>query len=649
MISISEKEMLIYLEQMNENDSAIRLEAISMVTGIKDGRLIYPLVKALQDDNIGIQQAAMDALVAYDDQAVVHNLISLLADRRVSVKNMAQEILEKTGGSGLNLLVAHIHDKDEDVRKMIADILGKLELQDAVPVLIEMLKDPNDNVRSSAIEGLGRITDPSIVDNLITLLDQDDWVAMFAAESLGRIGDRKAVSPLVRILKSSNNIDIQVIAIDALSHIGGEDAVDGLLDVMDSVSPDIMDMVVMGIVTLTHGNISSLLDKFGREAFLGHLARIVDDTDITEPESSMNIMQAFLVIGGGECSQHVLKLIEGFDKEYPDLLNSAVEVLREVGDEDTLISTLRQGNDIRRGVSIRVLGMLKSQKAIPVLTGLFEDVDRDLKIEILNAMGNIGGEEVFRFISEKLTYGDGHIREAAVDALGILAATDAIHPLLSRLHKEEYHNVIGKIVGALIEIGLRYKSQELAEGLISHLYSKNPSVREMVLKGLGELKWIDSAEYICGLLNDENWRVRRACLEVQSHMGCKGLLTNLIIAAHDENDEVRMLVAQLLSEHSGDKSIDALIELLENNNTWIQYKAIEGLAKQKAGKALPYLIKLAAGGDYTVQKGAIWALGEIGANESEDILRRATHHEDPEIQEAAIEAYNKLRSNSAAY
>ena len=293
MISISEKEMLIYLEQMNENDSAIRLEAISMITGIKDGRLIYSLVKALQDDDLGIQQAAMDALVAYDDQAVVHNLIPLLADRRVSVKNMAQEILEKTGGSGLNLLVAHIHDKDEDVRKMIADILGKLELPDAVPVLIEMLKDPNDNVRSSAIEGLGRITDPSIVDNLITLLDQDDWVAMFAAESLGRIGDRKAVSPLVRILKSSNNIDFQVIAIDALSHIGGEDAVDGLLDVIDSVSPDIMDMVVMGIVTLTHGNISSLLDKFGREAFLGHLARIVDDTDITELESSITLCRHF--------------------------------------------------------------------------------------------------------------------------------------------------------------------------------------------------------------------------------------------------------------------------------------------------------------------------------------------------------------------
>jgi len=103
MISISEKEMLIYLEQMNENDSAIRLEAISMVTGIKDGRLIYPLVKALQDDNIGIQQAAMDALFAYDDQAVVHNLIPLLADRRVSVKNMAQEILEKTGGTRMRM------------------------------------------------------------------------------------------------------------------------------------------------------------------------------------------------------------------------------------------------------------------------------------------------------------------------------------------------------------------------------------------------------------------------------------------------------------------------------------------------------------------------------------------------------------------
>ncbi len=650
MIAVTEKDMLIYLEQMNENDSAIRLDAIGMVTGIKDGRLLYPLVKALQDDDLGIQQAAMDALVAYDDEAAVYNLIPLLADRRVSVKNMAQEILEKTGGSGLDLLHSHINDKDEDVRKMIADILGRLELPEAVPILIDMLKDTNDNVRSSAVEGLGSVTDPSIVDSLIGLLDQGDWVALFVVESLGRIGDKKAVGPIVRIITSSNNIDVQVIAIEALSHIGGEEAVDGLLKVIDCVSPEIMDKAVMGIVTLTQGKIAPILDKFGREDFVRHLERIADNADMSEPEVILNILQVFMTIGSGECTEHILKMTEGMDRENPDLLNMAVVVLQEVGDEETLINSLRHDNDLRKGVSVRVLGLLRSEKSIPALAGLFENADRDLMIDILSAMGNIGSQEAFLFLTDKLSYGEGHIREAAVDALGELATPDAIEPLLNHLKKEEYHNVIGKVVRALVKIGQRYKKQELAEGLISNLYSKKPSVREMAVRGLGELKWVDSAEYISGLLSDENWRVRRACLEAQSNIGDKDLLENLIIAAHDEKDEVRLLVAQLLGEHSDCRAIDELIELLENNNEWIQFKAIEGLAKQKAERAIPYLIKLAGSVDYTVSKGAIWALGELEAREAEDILRSAANHEDPEIQETAIEAFNKLRSrDNAAY
>lgn len=634
-----------FLEQIGDNDSATRCDAIRMIIGVKDGRLLYPLIKSLQDDDLGVQQAAMDALVAYDDEAAVYNLLPLLADKRVAVKNLAQEILEKTGGSGFGLLHAHIHDRDEDVRKMIADILGRLELPQAAPVLVEMLRDPNDNVRSSAIEGLGRITDESIVDYLIDLLEQEDWVTLFAVESLGRLGDRKAVPPLVNLLKSTKSTDVQCMTLDALSHIGGEESISGLLEVIDCVKPEVMDMVVMGIVTLTHGQIGTVVDRLGCDEFTAHLVRLVGNSGMTDQENIMDTLQAFQVIGSGQCTEEVLKLTEGIERENQDLLNKAVEVVQDIADENSLISSLSHENEMRRRISVRALGLLRSGKAIPSLALLFDEVERDLKIEVLNAMGEIGGQEAFTFISEKLSFGEGHIREAAVEALGALAVPDAIQPLLSRLHREEYHNVIGKVVDALIEIGSRYKNQELAAGLIAGLYSKNPSVREMAAKGLGELKWIDSAEHICELLNDENWRVRRACLEVMSSHKDKDLFENLIIAAHDEKDEVRMLVAQLLSDYQDDRARDTLIELLENNNEWIQLKAIEGLVRQKAKKAIPNLMELAGSDDYTVRKCAIWALGELGANEAEEILRSAASDEDQEIQDAAVEAYNKLMSS----
>ena len=366
-----EQDILSFLKHISDNDSAVRCDAIRIIIGIKDGRLLYPLIKSLQDDDLGVQQAAMEALIVYNDEAAVYNLLPLIADQRVAVKNLAQEILEKTGGSGLRLLHAHIHDRDEDVRKMISDIIGRLELPEAVPVLIEMLKDQNDNVRSSAIEGLGRITDPSIVDHLIDLLEKEDWITLFAVESLGRLGDRKAVQPLVRLLKSSQNIDVQYMAIDALSHIGGKESIAGLLEIIDFVKPEIMDITVMGIVTMTQGDICSVVDEFGREEFIEHLARVADNADFSEPENIMNILQAFMAIGGNECAKGVLKLTEGIDRENLDLLNKAVEVVKEVGDENTLIDSLSHKNQTRRLVCIRVLGLIRSGKAIPSLALLF--------------------------------------------------------------------------------------------------------------------------------------------------------------------------------------------------------------------------------------------------------------------------------------
>ncbi|MCC7202974.1 MAG: HEAT repeat domain-containing protein [Nitrospirae bacterium] len=645
MMSGYEQDIKSFPEQIGDSDSSVRCDAIRQIIGIKDGRLLYPLIKSLQDDDLGVQQAAMDALLVYDDEAAVYNLIPLLADKRVAVKNLAQEILEKTGGSGLNILRLHIHDRDEDVRKMIADILGRLELGEAVPILIEMMRDSNDNVRSSAIEGLGRITDQSIVDYLIDLLKQEDWVTLFAVESLGRLGDIKAVNPLVSLIKSTKNADVQYMAIDALSHISGDVSVAGLLEVIACVKPEIMDMAVMGIVTLMHGEIGPVIDKFGRDEFTGHLVRLAANLDKSEQDNIIYIMKAFQAIGSSRCAEEVLKLTDALDRDNTDLLNKAVEVIKDIGEETTLINSLNHGNDINKLVSVRGLGLLRSEKAITSLTLLFDEVDRDLKMEILSAMGNIGGQEAFRFISGKLSCDEGHIREAAVEALGEMAEADAIKPLLERLMKEEYHNVIARIVSALIRIGLRYKKEELAYGLINGLYSKNPSIREMVVKGLGELRWIDSSEEINRLLNDENWRVRRACLEVLGIQKDEGLLDNLIIAAHDEKDEVRMVVAQLLSEYKDDRAIDTLIELLENNNDLIQIMAIEGLVRQKSIRAIPHFMRLAVSQDYTVRKSSIWALGELGAQEAEDILRAAASDEDQEIRDFAVEAYNKLMSS----
>ncbi|MBI5756188.1 MAG: HEAT repeat domain-containing protein [Nitrospirae bacterium] len=643
MITTSEKDIVAQLERMKDTDSAVRREAIESLTGVNDGRALYPLIKALQDEDAGIQQAAMDALMAFEDESAVYNVLPLLADRRVSVKNMAQEIVQKIGGYGIELIRLHIKDRDEDVRKMIADILGRIKRPEAVAMLLEMLEDPNSNVRSSAADGLGRMGDSSTVESLIELLDKGDWTALFAADALGRIGDKRAIRPLVELIRSSD-AEMQIMGIEALARIGGEDAVDGLLETIDSVRPEAIGTAVKGLVRLTHGDIEKALDRFGREGFFKRLVEAMDNVDLEEPDVRKDFILAFLNADSPGSSYHILRLISDVDIESIEIIQHAADALEKLRDEDTLINALQDKSDICRMIAIRVLGLLRCSKVVPHLLTIFEEAEREIKLEILYTLGKTGGKDALDFLIDKLSYGEGHIREAAVDALGVMAVPEAIDPLLTRLQKEEYHNVIGKIAGALVEIGERHNSNKLFEGMISNLSSKNPSVREMVIKGLGTLKREESAEYVKGMLNDESWRVRRACLEALRSLNVKGLLEVLVIASRDEKDEVRMYVAQLLSEYREEESVNTLISLFSDSNDWIKYKAIEGVVELKAKKAIPYLMELAQIGEYTVQRASLWALGELTAVEAGGLLKNMSSHKNPEIRDTAIQASKKLNA-----
>ena len=152
MLTISERDMLEQLERMTDMDCSVRRDAISALIGVMDGRILYPLIKALQDEDHGIQQAAMDALIAFKDESAVYNVLPLLADKRAYVRNIAREILEKVGVKCTGLFRSYIHCKDKDVRKMIADILGNIPNPKAKQLLTEMLGDPCINVRSSVAE-----------------------------------------------------------------------------------------------------------------------------------------------------------------------------------------------------------------------------------------------------------------------------------------------------------------------------------------------------------------------------------------------------------------------------------------------------------------------------------------------------------------
>ena len=591
MRTICEKEMLQQLDRMHEKDPCVRRDAIGVLTGVKDARVLYPLIKALQEDDPGIQQAAMDALIAFEDEAAVYQVLPLLSDRRVHVRNMAREILDKIGKYGIDLFQPHVKDKDEDVRKMIADILGSIHGLEPKKMLIEMLKDPCSNVRSSAAEGLGRVGDSSAVEALIGLLNDEDWVVLFAAGALGRIRDRRAIQPLIRLVNSGKT-ELQIAAIEAIAQVGGEEAVDGLMEAIDSADPDVVRTAVKGAVRLTHGNIGKAINRFGAERLFDDLFDAMNDSDIEEAEVKMDFIQAFSVLSTRGSSVCILRLISSVEIDNPDILQSAMDALESLDEEDTLIEALEGESNTALLVAIRVLGLFGSVKAVPNLMNLFERADRDIRIEVALALGRIGGKDSSGFLMNMLSFEEGHIRAAAARGLGIMCVPESAKILLNRLREEEYHDVAEEIVNAIVEIGQKNRIPSLPEDLAINISSKKPHIREAVIKGLGKLGWTGAIEHARGMLNDENWRVRKACLETLNYLKVPGLLDALSTAASDEKDEIRMLVAQLAGEYPEEESVDLLLSLLQDRNTRVACKAMEGLVRLGRDAAIEAYRKL---------------------------------------------------------
>jgi HEAT repeat protein len=106
------------------------------------------------------------------------------------------------------------------LRDYIMQALGMSKQAEAVPVLVEALKDQDNKVFASAAEALGKLGELA-VPALITLLDEGaDDARCVAAWKLGEIRPRKAIEPLLHSIEKVENIDYIALAIWALGEIG---------------------------------------------------------------------------------------------------------------------------------------------------------------------------------------------------------------------------------------------------------------------------------------------------------------------------------------------------------------------------------------------------------------------------------------------
>ncbi|NWF72939.1 MAG: HEAT repeat domain-containing protein [Nitrospirae bacterium] len=216
---------------LKDEDWAIREEAATMLGTFRDPRAVVPLVSMLRDRDRAVRDAAIGALLAIGEPAVLP-LGACLSDPVLTVQELASSVLATIADARvLTQLMVALTSPDWIVRMHAAKALGRIRDPEAVGVLVPRLQDSVKAVREEASSALAAIGEAAL-SSLLSALTHAEWlVRLHAVEALGKTGSPEAVAPLLSVLFNDQDRAVREDAIRALGQIGDARAVEFLITV----------------------------------------------------------------------------------------------------------------------------------------------------------------------------------------------------------------------------------------------------------------------------------------------------------------------------------------------------------------------------------------------------------------------------------
>jgi hypothetical protein len=127
---------------------------------------------------------------------------------------------------GTESIIGHLGHSQWYVVRNAADLCGEMRIADAVPELAKQVQHPDERVRKSIAEALGKIGTTATVEPLRHLLaDPSDAVRLQSVAYLAGRGARSLTPAIGEMLKNEANSEIQFEALRALGRIGTPDAI----------------------------------------------------------------------------------------------------------------------------------------------------------------------------------------------------------------------------------------------------------------------------------------------------------------------------------------------------------------------------------------------------------------------------------------
>ncbi|HEX6161460.1 MAG TPA: PilT/PilU family type 4a pilus ATPase [Thermoanaerobaculia bacterium] len=260
---LDEKSLPRWQKLAQDNDPLIREKALEVLAQRAPMSSVPLFVQQLPLAGYSTQQHLIEALTraaATQPPEFADQLLPLVASGDAATRTAVLKILlgMRDPGTVVKRYIRYSKSLAGFVRDRALESIRVFGDQVIEPT-IELLSDPDEELRAAAIAVVSHFEDPRIVPATISLLqDPDWWIRIAAAEQLGRSKDPRAVEPLIAVLADP---DVKWAAVEALGRIGDPRALNALGRMLGDPQANVRIEVMQALKNFKHPQVTQAISR----------------------------------------------------------------------------------------------------------------------------------------------------------------------------------------------------------------------------------------------------------------------------------------------------------------------------------------------------------------------------------------------------
>jgi HEAT repeat protein len=593
------------------------VESLSEAESEVDGPASYVL-HALGDDDWRVRKQAIEVATALaPSHELLLGLVSvLLPGDNVGLRNAAVEALGAYGQAAVDALAGKLPALDADGRKLAAEALARTALPSAFDVLRSLLSDSDSNVRAAALDAIATVGASAasegfeILSGFLRNSEEEAFVRLCALDGINRLGSLLPWRTIEAMLEDP------VLERSALSSAGR------------SAHPEALAALLGAFEHARGGGVSAVL------AALVEYARAFAQNHLllrAEPPSRAVVMR-------------LLALSLPSNEELPSR-KAALIVAGALGIEQIAPIAAEALSDARLLAEADESLSLLGSRAVPALLERAAHADPDTCaacIEIVTGLADaksapLAVAEIRRWLGSAAPV----VVRAGLGAITLLGDESCFATVNAWLGNEEAASAAETALAALAQ---RYpdSARKLAraagsEGAEAHA----AAVIQTALPAPIRDTVADDVAYLSVLLSNPAKAVRRAALSGLGNAGSELGTDAAAFALTDEEPEVRYAAVLALSRlRSSDGVLSGLGKLLElvekSDDQELVSAALGALGEAGDARVLAVLRPLVRSAPPMVAVAAIEALARVPDSRRIDALIEGLSHGEPEVVKASM-------------